>query len=152
MAVSRAWLLLWRPRFGLRRRAAGAHPEAADSLGIPVRRIQACGVLLSGALAGLGGAWLSLNAHYFVKNMSAGRGFIALALVICAGWSARRILPVALLFGFALALQFEMQSLGLDLPYQVVRMIPYAATLTVLALTASTLKRAPAALGRAFRR
>lgn len=144
-AVPLSALLLFRTRFGLRLRSVGEHPEAAASLGIPVLRMRLWGVLLSGALAGLGGAFLSLNAHYFVKNMSAGRGFIALAALIFGKWKPWGLLAATLLFGFAEALQGH---LHVDwLPVRFVQMLPYL--LTMIALVGVIGKsRAPSALGK----
>lgn len=142
-------LLLFRTRFGLRLRSVGEHPEAAQSLGIPVLRMRLYGILLSGAFAGLGGAFLSLNAHYFVKNMSAGRGFIALAALIFGKWSPKGLLAATLLFGFAEALQGHLHWAWL--PVRFVQMFPYLITMIALAGMIGH-SRAPAALGRPFDR
>jgi simple sugar transport system permease protein len=141
-----SWLL-FRTRFGLRLRACGEHPEAVDSLGLSVRRLQWSGVLLSGVLAGLGGAFLSLNAHYFVKNMSAGRGFIALAALIFGKWRPRGVLAATLLFGFAESLQGHLHLTWL--PVRFVQMLPYVLTIVALigVIGRST---PPASLGRLF--
>lgn len=143
-----AWVL-GRSRFGLRLRAVGEHPEAADSLGINVMRLRTAGVLISGALAGMGGAFLSLNALYFVKNMSAGRGFIALAALIFGKWTPGGVLGATLLFGFAESLQGFIQ---VDwLPVRFVQMFPYLLTMIALVGVIGR-SRPPAALGRPFRR
>ncbi|MCB1163982.1 MAG: ABC transporter permease [Candidatus Krumholzibacteriia bacterium] len=140
---------LFRTPFGLRLRAVGEHPEAADSLGLPVLRLRLAGVLLSGALAGLGGAFLSLGAGYFVKNMSAGRGYIALAALIFGKWRPRGVLAATLLFGFAESLQGQLQLPWL--PLRFVQMLPYLLTMVALAGVIGR-SRAPAALGRRFSR
>ena len=141
-----AWLLLGTP-FGLRLRAAGEHPEAVESLGLSVLRLRLAAVLLSGVLAGLGGAFLSLGAGYFVKNMSAGRGYIALAALIFGRWRPGGLLAAALLFGFAESLQGQLQFTWL--PLRFVQMLPYLLTMVALA-GAIGKSRPPAALGRPF--
>jgi simple sugar transport system permease protein len=146
-AVPASSWLLWRSRFGLRLRSVGEHPEAADSLGLRVHRLQFTGVLLSGVLAGLGGAFLSLNTHYFVKNMSAGRGFIALAALIFGKWRPRGVLAATLLFGFAESLQGHVHVTWL--PARFVQMLPYLLTMVALVGVIGR-SRAPAALGRLF--
>jgi len=143
-----AWLLLGTP-FGLRLRAAGEHPEAVESLGLSVPRLRLAAVLLSGALAGLGGAFLSLGAGYFVKNMSAGRGYIALAALIFGRWRPGGLLAATLLFGFAESLQGQLQFAWL--PLRFVQMLPYLLTMVALA-GAIGRSRPPAALGRPFSR
>ncbi len=143
-----AWVLFRTP-FGLRLRSVGEHPEAADSLGLPVRRLQVSGVLLSGLLAGLGGAFLSLGAGYFVKNMSAGRGFIALAALIFGKWRPGGVLVATLIFGFAEALQGQLQVSWL--PIRFVQMLPYLLTMVALVGVIGR-SRPPAALGRVFSR
>ncbi len=147
LAVPTCSWILFRTRFGLRLRAVGEHPEAVDSLGIGVRRMQWAGVLMSGALAGIGGAFLSLNAQYFVKNMSAGRGFIALAALIFGKWRPRGILAATLLFGFAESLQGHLQAAWL--PVRFVQMLPYLLTMVALV---GVIGRSlpPASLGRLF--
>ena len=147
LAVPLSSLLLFRTRFGLRLRSVGEHPEAADSLGIPVRRMQVYGVLLSGLLAGLGGAFLSFNAHYFVKNMSAGRGFIALAALIFGKWRPRGVLLATLLFGFAESLQGSVSVPWL--PGRFLQMLPYVLTMVALVGVIGR-SSAPAAIGRLF--
>lgn len=143
-----AWLL-FATRFGLRLRAVGEHPEAVASLGLSVLRLRLAAVLLSGALAGLGGAFLSLGAGYFVKNMSAGRGYIALAALIFGRWRPGGLLAACLLFGFAESLQGQLQLAWL--PLRFVQMLPYLLTMVALA-GAIGRSRPPAALGRPFSR
>jgi len=138
---------LYRTLPGLKLRMVGENPAAAAAQGVHVGLTQTLAVLSCGLLAATGGAFLALAyAHTFVEGMSAGRGFIALAIVIFGRWSPWGILGGALLFGLATALQFHVQSLGLPIPYQFLLMLPYILTLLVLAGNAgSTL--APAALG-----
>jgi simple sugar transport system permease protein len=140
-------LVLYRTPFGLRVRAVGEHPQAARSVGVPVTRVRYLGVILSGALASLGGAYLALDQHQFTTGMTAGRGFIALAAVIFGRWDPKRVWLACLLFAGAETLQIQLQGLQL-VPSQFVEMIPYV--LTIIAL-AGVVGRAvpPAALGKA---
>jgi simple sugar transport system permease protein len=137
---------------GLRLRACGEDPLAAEAQGIRVRALRARAILLSGALAGLAGAYLSVAySQTFVEGMSAGRGFIALAIVVFGRWSPYGALAGALLFGFATALQFHFQALGLSVPYQFLLSLPYVLTLLVLAGFAGQ-RQPPAALGQVYER
>ena len=126
-------IALFRTPWGLRLRAVGEHPTAADTLGVNVIRMRWMGVLSSGALAGLAGAWLAFDQHQFTDNMSAGRGFIALAAMILGKWTPLGATGAALLFGFAEALQIQLQSWGVQIPTQFVQMTPYLLTMIVLA-------------------
>jgi simple sugar transport system permease protein len=140
-------VLLERTPFGLRVRAAGDRPDAAATLGVHVGRVRAASVLLSGALAGLGGAWLAFDQRQFVAEMSAGRGFIALAAVIFGGWRPRAAAVACLIFGALEALEVELEG---SVPRELghfVRMIPYVAVIVILAGAVGRV-RAPAALGR----
>jgi general nucleoside transport system permease protein len=138
---------LYRTMAGLQLRMVGENPQAAAAQGVNVRLTRTLAVLGCGLLAATGGAYLAIAyAHTFVEGMSAGRGFIALAIVIFGRWSALGILAAALLFGFATALQFHVQALGWPIPYQFLLMLPYVLTLLVLAGYAGA-SRAPAALG-----
>ena len=147
LLVLLAHFLLFKTIFGLRLRAVGEYPLAADTMGVKVAAMRYWGVLISGVLAGLGGAFLSLNTHYFVKNMSGGRGFIALAAMIFGKWTPFGAAGACLLFGFLEALQMSLQGGGM--PTQFIQMIPYLATMIVLA---SAVGRAtpPAAVGRPY--
>jgi len=137
---------------GLRLRALGDHPLAAASLGLPVRTGRTVALAAGGALAGLGGAALTLAAtNTFVEGITAGRGFIALAVVVFGRWSPWGALGGALLFGLASALQFQFQAAALAIPYQLFLMLPYVLTLAVL-LVASGASRAPRALGARYDR
>lgn len=140
-----AWLL-YRTPFGLRVRAAGEHPTAALSVGVPVNRVRYLAAALSGVLAGLGGAYLALDQHQFSADMTAGRGFIALAATIFGRWDPFRAGLACLFFAAAETLQIQLQGSQV-IPSQFVEMIPYA--LTIIAL-AGVVGRAvaPAALGR----
>ena len=138
--------VLYRTPFGLRLRAVGEHPQAARSLGVQVNRLRYIGVLLSGALAGLGGAYLASDQHQFTDGMTAGRGFIALAAVIFGRWDPKRVALACLLFAAAETLQIQLQGLQL-VPSQFLEMIPYVLTIVALA---GVVGRAvsPAALGK----
>ncbi len=146
-----AWGLT-RTRPGLRLRAAGESARAADAEGVRVDRVRGGAVLVGAALAGVAGAALSLSqSDTFSEGMTAGRGFIALAVVVFGRWHPAGVAAAALFFGAATALQFRLQARGLDLPYPVFLMLPYLLTLLVLA-GASQGARGPADLGRPFRR
>jgi ABC-type uncharacterized transport system permease subunit len=143
--------LLTRTSFGLRLRAVGENPEAADTAGVRVVRVRYAGVLLSGGLAALGGAYLSIGQNsLFTRNMTAGRGFIALAALIFGKWSPGGAVSACLLFGFAEALAIRMEG-TVDLPTQLVQMVPYLLTMIALA---GLIRRAtpPRALGIAYRK
>ena len=144
--------LLRRTPYGLRIRAVGEHPEAADALGLNVFFARWTTMLIAGALAGLGGAYLTLAyADTFVEGISGGRGFVALSVVIVGRWSAFGVAAAALLFGAAIALQFTLQASGTQLPYQLFLAIPYLLTIVVLAFVGGQ-ARAPSALGTPYLR
>ncbi|MGH9937974.1 MAG: ABC transporter permease [Blastocatellia bacterium] len=141
--------LIYRTRFGLRLRAVGENPEAADTAGVSVNRMRYAGVLISGALAALGGAYLSIGQNsLFTRNMTAGRGFIALAALIFGKWDPVGVLLACLFFGFAEATAIRMQG-TVNIPNQFIQMIPYVLTMVVLA---GLIGRAtpPKALGAAY--
>ena len=141
--------LIYRTPFGLRLRAVGEKPEAADTAGVSVLKMRYAGVLISGALASLGGAYLSIGQNsLFTRNMTAGRGFIALAALIFGKWDPVGTLFACLLFGFAEAIAIRMQG-TVALPNQFIQMIPYVLTIVVLA---GLIRRAtpPQALGVAY--
>ncbi|MFN8627934.1 MAG: ABC transporter permease [Candidatus Binatia bacterium] len=143
------WFALHRTIPGLRLRMVGENPAAAAAQGVRVRRTQLLALLGCGLLAATAGAYLTVAyAHTFIEGMSAGRGFIALAIVIFGRWSAWGIVGAALLFGLATALQFYVQALGLPIPYQFPLMLPYVLTMVILAGNAGA-SHAPAALGTA---
>ena len=150
--VPLTWYLLSRTPFGLRLRAVGENPEAADAAGIGVNRMRYIGVMLSGALAGIGGAYLSIGqSSLFTRNMTSGRGFIALAALIFGKWRPVQTMLACLLFGFAEALTIQMPGLakwpsGEDIPVQFIQIIPYVVTIVVLAGFIGQ-SRAPGALG-----
>ncbi len=149
--------VLYRTPFGLRLRAVGENPEAADAAGVGVNRIRYVGVVLSGALAGIGGAYLSIGqSSLFTRNMAAGRGFIALAALIFGKWRPVQTMLACLLFGLADALTIQMQGVaklpsGEDIPVQFIQMIPYVVTIVVLAGFIGQ-SRAPRALGTPYQK
>ena len=140
------WYVLNRTRFGLRLRAVGENPEAADTAGIRVEAVRYAGVILSGALAAIGGAYLSIGqSSLFTRNMSAGRGFIALAALIFGKWRPIQTMLACLLFGLAEAVTIQMQGVT-PIPVEFIQMIPYVLTIVVLAGFIG-LSRPPRALG-----
>lgn len=133
-------------RFGLRLRAAGEHPEAAASVGVPVKRVRYVAVIASGALAACGGVYLALDQHQFTDSMTAGRGFIALAAVIFGRWDPMRAGAACLLFAAAETLQIQLQAAQV-VPSQFVAMIPYVLTIVAVAGVVGR-STPPTALGR----
>ncbi len=143
---------LFRTRWGLDLRAVGEEPLAAEAAGVRVLRVRFYAILFGGAMAGIAGAHLALaHAGTFAEGMSAGRGFIALAVVVLGRWNPLLIVPAAFFFGAASALQFFLQALGLDLPYQLFLALPYLLTLAALAGWMGRSK-APAALALPWKR
>ena len=138
--------VLNRTPFGLRLRAVGENPEAADTAGLNVARVRLAAVMISGALAAIGGAYLSIGqSSLFARNMSAGRGFIALAALIFGKWRPVQTMLACLLFGFAEAVSIQMQGVS-QVPVQFIQIVPYALTIVVLAGFIGQ-SRAPRALG-----
>lgn len=148
LAVPGFWWILFRTRWGLELRATGESARNSRAAGVRVERMRTLGVLIGGGMAGLGGASLVLaQVGTFAEKMTAGRGFIAIAIVVLGGWNPARVLAAALFFGAAMALQFLFQSLGSAVPYQLFLMLPYVLTLATLA-GAWGRTAAPADLGR----
>jgi general nucleoside transport system permease protein len=148
--VPLTYYVLYYTPFGLRLRAVGENPEAADAAGVNVKLMRYTAVLLSGALAGIGGAYLSIGqSSLFTRNMSAGRGFIALAALIFGKWRPVQTMLACLLFGFTEAVAIQLQGVpigGEEIPNQFIQIIPYVLTIVVLAGFIGT-SRAPRALG-----
>jgi len=157
LIVPLCWYVLYKTPFGLRIRAAGENPEAADAAGVNVIRLRYIAVVLSGVLAAAGGAYLSIGqSSLFTRGMTAGRGYIALAALILAKWKPVPVLLACLFFGFTEALAIQMQGVvkmpsGEDIPVQFIQMIPYVLTIIVLAGFIG-LSRAPKALGIPYRK
>jgi simple sugar transport system permease protein len=150
VVVAVVWVVLFRTRQGLRIRAVGEHPEAADTVGIDVRATRVRVVALAGAVAGLGGAYFTLGSvGGFGKDMTAGAGFIALAAVILGGWHPLRAAAAALLFGFVSNLQNVLGIVGSPLPSELMLMLPYLVTVLAVAGVVGKV-RAPAASGTAY--
>jgi general nucleoside transport system permease protein len=152
-----AWLIwfLYRSRAGLVLRSVGESPESAHALGYPVRRIRFAAVVAGGALCGLAGAYISvIYTPLWVEGMVAGKGWIALALTTFATWRPARVLLGSYLFGGVTMLQFYFQATGVDVPSQFLIMLPYLATIVVLALISRNPAwlrvNMPASLGKPF--
>ena len=155
LAVPAISFFLYRTRSGLILRAVGNSHDAAHALGYRVIRVRYLATVFGGACAGLAGAYLSMAyAPMWVENMSAGRGWIALALVVFASWQPGRLLLGAYLFGGITILQLHGQALGINVPSQLMSMLPYIVTIVVLVLISRDYGRirrnAPACIGQAF--
>jgi simple sugar transport system permease protein len=157
-SIALVFLVSWfltKTRPGLILRAVGDSHDAAHAIGYPVLRIRFLAILFGGAMSGLAGAYLSLAySPLWIENMSAGRGWIALALVVFATWRPWRVLVGAYLFGGITILQLHAQALGIGVPSQVMSMLPYIATIAVLVVISrdrSKIKlNAPASIGKPF--
>ena len=154
LVAGMVWFL-YRTRNGLVLRSVGESPDSAHALGYPVRRIRFMAVVLGGALCGLSGAYISLAyTPLWVEGMVAGKGWIALALTTFATWRPTRVLLGAYLFGGVTMLQFHLQSVGVEVPTQLLSMLPYLATIVVLALISRNPLwiriNMPASLGKPF--
>ena len=150
LTVPALWFFLRNTKWGLRLRSVGEYPAAAFAAGLPVHLYRWAGVLGGGFLVGLGGAYLSLAyTHLWTSGMSAGRGWIAVALVIFAFWRPERALIGAYLFGGIMAFQLRLQAMGTHIPSSLLLMLPYGLTVIVLVLSSrkGTRAQAPAALG-----
>jgi simple sugar transport system permease protein len=144
------WYLLYRTPFGLRLRAVGEKPDAADAAGVRVPRIRYAAVMLSGALAAIGGAYLSIGqSSLFTRNMTAGRGFIALAALIFGKWRPVQTMMACMLFGLAEAVAIQMQGVIPNVRVEYIQIIPYVLTMIVLAGFIGS-ARAPRALGQPY--
>ncbi|MCC7229605.1 MAG: ABC transporter permease [Fimbriimonadaceae bacterium] len=146
-------LILWllqKTRFGLVLRAAGEYPKAVEAAGFSVVEVRLLAVAISGMFGGLAGAYLSLGvAQSFAENMTSGRGFIAIAMVTFGRWRPLYVFCACLLVGFLEALQFRFQSLGIQIPFQLVLAMPYIVALLVLAIVGKGTV-APSALARPY--
>ena len=147
-----AWVLL-KSRIGLIIQAVGENPDAASAMGLPVLRVRTLAVLFGGAMAGLAGGYLSLAyTPMWAESMTAGRGWIALALVVFASWRVFRVLLGAYLFGLASIIHLVAQGIGLSIPSNLLAMLPYVATILVLVLLSrdaiKTRLFAPVSLGK----
>ena len=140
---------LFRTRWGLRTRAVGEHPKAADTVGIRVLAMRYRNVIIGGAIAGIGGSYFVFQVGEFSKNITSGQGFIALAAVIFGRWSPRGAVAAALLFGFASALQVTLSINAPSIPSNIVAMLPYLATILAVAGLVGKV-RAPAADGEPY--
>ena len=143
-------LVLYHTAWGLRTRAVGEQPHAADTLGINVIRTRYINTAFAGAIAGLAGGFLTLESvGSFERMMTNGRGFIALAVMIFGNWTPIGSWGAALLFGFATAMQTQLNFMGVDIPHQFVAMLPYLLTIVVVAGVVGR-TRPPAAEGIPF--
>jgi len=154
LTLALIWFL-YRTRSGLVLRSVGESPESAHALGYPVRRIRLLAVVAGGALCGLAGAYISVvYTPLWVEGMVAGKGWIALALTTFATWRPARVLLGAYLFGGVTMLQFHLQAIGVEIPSQFLTMLPYLATIVVLALISRNPQwirvNMPASIGKPF--
>ncbi|KGM47623.1 ABC transporter permease [Pseudooceanicola atlanticus] len=149
--VAAVWAFLKYTRAGLVLRAVGENHDAAHALGYKVIRIRVMAIAFGGACAGLGGAYISLiRVPQWTEGMTAGIGWIALALVVFASWKPWRVLLGAYLFGGVTVLQLNLQAAGIAIPVEYLSMSPYIITIVVLVIMSADKSRAPASLGRIF--
>lgn len=148
-----AWYAIKRTTIGMKLKAVGENPSAADTLGLHVNRIRFLAVVVGGVFSGLAGASLSIALlNIFQRNMTGGIGFIAVALVYFGGWRPVGVMVGSLLFSTINALQLQIQTLGIDIPSDFTGMMPYVVTILVLALGGRRQSQAPAALTKPYTR
>jgi ABC-type uncharacterized transport system permease subunit len=151
-AVPALWFFLYRTRFGLELRCAGENPEVLDTKGLSVAARRYAALVFGGLMAGLGGAFLSVgSAARFVPDMTNGRGWLAIVVVIAGAWHPAGILLAVLIFSFLDALQLQIQGVGIDLPYQILLAAPYVAAILILMLRRGR-SGSPAMLGVPYAR
>lgn len=152
-AIPFVWWLLYRSRFGLELRAVGDGPQEADVSGVDVLRRRRQAIALCGAFAGLGGAYLSVaEIGAFTNNMTAGRGFLAIAAVIFGGWTVRGAILGVALFGVADSLRLALPIIGIDVNSQLLSASPYLLAFAAMLVFSGRLRGQPAALGAPFER
>jgi general nucleoside transport system permease protein len=150
--VPLTWFIMNKTTLGLKIRAVGQNPEAADTMGISVTKVRYFTVTLGSVLAAVAGATLSIAQHnVFQQNMTAGQGFIAVALVYFGAWRARGVMLGALLFSFVTALQFQVRTIGISIPAEFASMAPYLLTIVALIFASKRIDQ-PAALTQPFER
>jgi simple sugar transport system permease protein len=150
--VGLAWFAISRTTWGLALRAAGEAPKALESAGFSAYALRLQGVAVSGALGGLAGAYLTVGlTGSYAPGITAGRGFVAIAMVTFGRWKPFWVAMATLLVGFADSLQYELQASGLPVPYQLLKALPYVVALVVLIIVGSG-RDVPQALGQPFRR
>jgi len=146
------WYVLYKTPIGLTIRATGEHPKAVDTLGGNVTLIRYSCIIIMGCLVGIGGACLTIGqSGVFAENITAGKGYISLAIIIFGGFTPFGILGAAILFGFSEGLQLRLQTAGSPIPHQFLTMLPYILTLIALISFAGK-SRAPAAIGKPYKR
>lgn len=151
LLVTAVWFMLKYTRAGLILRAVGENHDAAHALGYKVKRIRIMAILFGGACAGMGGAYISLiRVPQWTEGMTAGIGWIALALVVFASWKPWRVLLGAYLFGGVTVIQLNLQAAGVAIPVEYLAMSPYLITILVLVIMSADKSKAPASLGRVF--
>ncbi len=158
LLIPLAWIYMYKTKYGLNLRAVGENPQTADAMGIPVAKIRYLYTIVGGMLVGLGGAHLSLAyTPGWTENITGGRGWIVIALVIFSMWNPSRAILGAILFGGINAVQFRLQASGTDIPASYLNMAPYIATILVLVLVTvweshNRKVGPPAALGTSYMR
>jgi len=152
LLIPLTWWVINRTRFGLKIRAVGENPEAADAAGLNVYSIRTVSLMIGGGLMAVGGAFLSLaQLGSFTFGIISGRGWVCIALIIFANWQAVNVLWGALIFGGVQALQLRLQTLGLKLPYELFLSLPYLVTIVALTIAGRNAS-APSALLKPYRR
>lgn len=147
LMVPVVWFFLYRTKYGMALRGIGENPRAVDTKGLSVARYQYLAVLFGGAMAGLGGAFLPLaSTALFVTEITAGRGWLAIVIVIAGNWIPWRVMVASLIFAFLDAFQLQVQGLGVNIPFQVLLAIPYVAAILAM-MSARARSQAPASLG-----
>ena len=142
LLVAAIWWFFYRTRWGLAVRTLGENPAAADTCGVPVNLYRFLAVTIGSGVVGIGGAYLSLaSTPMWIENMSAGRGWIAVALVIFAGWSSPKALLGAYLFGGITAMQLRFQAMGTTISAHILQMLPYVFTIVVLVISTMRLQK-----------